>query len=132
MPIGVHVQGEIIRIVWEGAPTDSELERFFENLTRAVSNRSHYALVYDAREASAPSTRQRHLLADLSGMMGPALRDRCVGAAFVIDSFLVRAALTAILWLRPMEVPHVVTASVAEAEAWCRHRLAPRATSVRQ
>ncbi|MFO0693922.1 MAG: STAS/SEC14 domain-containing protein [Polyangiales bacterium] len=132
MPIAVKVQGEIVRIVWEGSPTDSELERFFEDLTRAVAHRSHYALLYDARQAAAPSTRQRHLLADLSGMMGPALRDRCAGAAFVIDSWIVRAALTGILWMRPMEVPHVVTASVTDAEAWCHHRLAPAAKSVRQ
>lgn len=41
----------------------------------------------------------------------------------MIDSPIVRGALTAILWLSPLPQPHLVTASMAEAERWTLDKL---------
>lgn len=125
MPVRISVAANVVRVDWEGAATDEELPRFFEDLSAALEGLDRYAIVYCLRSAAVPTWSQRQLIADLNRTKGPALRDRCAGVAFVIDSVIIRAGLAALFWLQPMSVPNTIVETLEEAEAFCRERLRP-------
>lgn len=108
---------------WEGKPSDEEVEGYFDALREVVARLGTHALVYDARNAGMPTARQRRVIAELTRARSGELRPHCVGIAFVIDAVMLRGALSAILWLQPMLVRHVVLDSVDDAERWARARL---------
>ena len=45
--------------------------------------------------------------------------------AFVVNSAVIRGALTAILWLTPMRASHRMVGTLEEAEAWVMQKLEP-------
>ena len=52
-----------------------------------------------------------------------ALGDGSGAEAFVIDSPIVRGALTAILWIQPLPYEHRIVGTRADANAWLRGQL---------
>ena len=123
MTIRISVDGEVVRVVWNGKPDDDSLRAYFAEIEACSRRLSRYAIVYDFRDAELPSASRRRLLAAMTARTAPEVRDRCVGIAFVISSATIRAALVAVLWIQPMKVEHVVVETVEEAERWVDARL---------
>ena len=92
-----------------------------------------YAVIHDARAAGAVSAKQRVMIAEFGKKHEARTLARCAAVAFVFDSLVMRAALTAIQWVKPSSVDTKVFADVHDAYVWSRDkldaRLAPRAQS---
>jgi hypothetical protein len=113
----------LVRITFRGNASDDEFDGYLARMTQLVSRGQKIATLLDARGTGAVSPVQRKKQAEWQKRHADALRRNVVGTAFVIDSSLVRGALTAILWLSPLPQPHHVTATPEEAERWARHQL---------
>ncbi len=113
----------IVRVKFEGVATNEEFERYLESMTKLLLRRQINVTVLDASRAGMSPPIQRKRQAEWMKEHDAELRRYSKGTAFVITSTLIRGALTAILWLQPMAVPHVVVATVEEAEAWARGKL---------
>lgn len=94
------------------------------NLKRTFEARTKTALIYDATLGQGSSLRIRKLQADWMKANADVVRLGCVGISFVITSALVRGGLTAGLWLADIAAPYEVVATVGEAEAFCKKKLA--------
>lgn len=124
MPILLDTsRSPILRVVFEGPTSDAEMRAHLEELTREIKARPMNTLMYDARRSTAPSAVQRQLQAAWMREQEGLIRSRSAGVAFVIDSALIRGALTAILWLQPMVTEHTIVATVEEAQRWCDEQL---------
>ncbi|GAB4207499.1 MAG: hypothetical protein OHK0013_25190 [Sandaracinaceae bacterium] len=128
MPIHVDdTRHPLVVVTFEGDVTDAEFVRYLAEMeSRVLVRRRLSATVFDATKAGATSARQRRMQAEWMEKNEEALARYSAGSAFVITSPLVRGTLTAILWLKPLPVPHVVVGTFAEAEQWCRDRLRAR------
>ncbi len=113
----------LLRITFAGSVDDAAFRAYLGEYRAVLAQGKPYAVLLDASEAGVPSSAQRKLQADFMRDNAGAMGAVCVGGAFVIQSTLVRGALTAILWLQPMPFRHVVVSTMAEGEAWCRGRL---------
>lgn len=121
--MGLSVDDDVVRVDWDGAPSDEELRDFFQRLSSTLEGLPRYAMIYDTRHASVPTWSQRQLLADLNRVTGPSLRTRCAGVAFVVESAIVRAGVAAMLWMQPMAIPNTIVGTMDEARMFCRNRL---------
>ena len=114
----------LLRITYDGAATEEQMRAYIDDYDAVLARRQRYALLLDASRAAVPSPTMRRMkaefLRDRAGVMGAL----CVGGAYVITSPAIRGAMSAIFWLQPLPYPHVVVASPAEGERWCRARLA--------
>jgi hypothetical protein len=113
----------LLRITFAGSVDDDAFRAYLGEYRAVLSQGKPYAVLLDASDAGVPSSAQRKLQADFIRDNAVVMGAVCVGGAFIIQSTLVRGALTAILWLQPMPFRHVVVGTVAEGEAWCRGRL---------
>lgn len=132
MPI--HVDASRLPLVvlrFEGAPSDEEFSRYLDEVAREVFalDRPHGMLV-DAARLTSMSAKQRRMQADWMAKHDATVRRNSAGNALVITSPLIRGALTAILWIRPMPSEHVVVSTYAEAEHWILAKLRARGLSV--
>lgn len=91
-----------------------------------------YAMVLDNRKAGPLPPTQRKLMADYMERHAMRARSRCACTAFVSDSAVMRAMLTAIMWLRTPDVETRVFARLDEAVAWARKKVEHRAVSLSQ
>lgn len=64
----------------------------------------------------------RKLQADFMSENARLIRKLNMGTAFVMDSMLLRGALTAMMWLQPLPCPHFVCGEIEEAKRWVRGR----------
>jgi hypothetical protein len=88
-----------------------------------------YAMVLDNRRAGPVPPTQRKLIADYMARHATRSRTRCACTAFVSDSAVMRAMLTAITWLRKPEVETKVFGRLDEAITWARAQLDSRGLS---
>ena len=114
----------LLVVTFVGESTDAEFDAYLARMTQMVRRGSRYGVLFDARAAARPTPRQRQKQADWMKEYAPSLRANNAGIAFVIESAVVRGALTAILWLSPMPTSHNVVATVAQAEEWLAQLLA--------
>lgn len=119
----------MLRITCTGVVDDDAFRAYLGEYQAVLAQGKPYAVLFDASEAGVPSSAQRKLQADFMRDNAVLIGALCVGGAFVIQSTLVRGALTAILWLQPMPFRHVIVGTVAEGEAWCRGRLTAAGTA---
>jgi hypothetical protein len=128
MPIHVDdTRHPLVVVRFVGDIADHELTSYLAEMeSRVLARRQTSATVMDATLVRSVTARQRRMQAEWMEKHEEALARVSVGSAFVITSAMVRGALTAILWLKPMPTPHVVVSTVAEAEAWCRAKLRER------
>ncbi len=112
-------EGGTLHVVFPARATDDEvrvfcdvLEKFWRDVDGPVGT------VFDCRPVTAATASQRKLFADLQQRLEPVFRGKMLGAAFLIDSALVRGLLTAIFWLRPPVYRHIVASNEIEARAW--------------
>ena len=113
----------LVTVRFRGAQTLTEFEGYLAALAELYREGRPFGLVCDSRGAEAPPAVHRKLQADFIAQHGRLIRSLNLGTAFVIDSVLLRGALTAILWLQPLPCPHFVSGDVEEARRWARARL---------
>ena len=114
----------LLRVTFAGVIDDDAFRIYLGEYQAVLQRGKPYAVLIDATTAGVPTSAQRKLQADFIRENAVVMGAVCLGGAFVIQSTLVRGALTAILWLQPMPFRHVVVSTLAEGEAWCRGRLA--------
>ena len=114
----------LVRITWDGTVDDDAFRQYLETTADLIAAHPGTVLLHDARRAGAPSALQRRLQAEWMHAHEHTIRRNGRGTAFVIESALVRGALTAILWLQPLATEELVTASMDEALAWAEARIA--------
>lgn len=112
----------IVEIAIVGLVDDADFRRYLDDVFSPIAYGNPYALLFDARRAGLASARQRRMQAEGIRQHELGLARHCRGAAFVIDSAAIRGALTAILWIAPMPMDHVVLDSMGEAREWLRKR----------
>lgn len=118
-----------------GSPTDQQFAEYLEalakNLMECIRTGKKTALLLDTTYAPIPaSAGKRKQQADWLEKYSRELGIACVGTAFVIQSTLVRGAMTAVFWLQRLPYPHTVAASYEQGEAWCIEQLAASGLSV--
>ena len=114
----------LLRITFAGVIDDDAFRVYLGEYKAVLLRGKPFAALIDATAAGVPTSAQRKLQADFMRDNALVIGAVCLGGAFVIQSTLVRRALTAILWLQPMPFRHVVVGTLAEGETWCRGRLA--------
>lgn len=104
--------------------SDAERLASLETCSRALDahGRERYAMILDNRKAGPMPATQRKMMADYMEKHAMRARARCVCTAMVMDSAVMRAMLTAILWLRKPEVETQVFGELDEAVTWARHK----------
>jgi len=85
-----------------------------------------YALVLDNRKAGPMPATQRKLIAEYMEKNALRARARCACTAFVSESVVMRAMLTAIMWLRKPEVETETFGDLNAAIAWGQRKLNER------
>jgi hypothetical protein len=120
----------LLLVTFEGAATDAEFEAYLAAMSALLERRMITATVLDARRASGAGAAQRRRQAEWMKEHAALMRQYSAGTAFVIESALVRGVLTAILWLQPMESPHIVVATLSVARVWAKQRLRERGVTV--
>lgn len=119
---------EMLMIRFDGVVDDDAFDRYLRETEEIMvrRRRESYAMVLDSRNGGRPTPAQRFRQAEFIKTHSERLK-QCAGAAFVMNNAVVRGVLTALLWVQPMPYPHVVVATVEEAETWCAARLAEHA-----
>lgn len=104
--------------------SDSERLASLEICSNALNAHGleRYAMILDNRKAGPMPATQRRMMADYMEKHAMRARARCVCTAMVMDSAVMRAMLTAILWLRRPEVETQVFGELDEAITWARHK----------
>ncbi len=124
MPIAID-RGEFPMVVvrYRGAPTLAEFQSYLAALEELYRGGRSFGLVFDSSGGDSPPAMHRKLQADFMAKHERLIRALNMGTAFVIDSVVLRGALTAILWLQPLPCPHFICGEVEEARRWVRARL---------
>jgi hypothetical protein len=113
----------VVVVTFPGSYSDPEFEDYLERMTRLLERKKKNVTILDARQASTTTAKQRAKQATWIKAHDALLKEFSCGSAFVIESALVRGALTAILWLQPMPVQHAVVPTMEAAEQWALRRL---------
>ena len=106
-------------------------QSLMRGLDHVVERRAVFALLVDTRRIKQPPNAvERKVLAKwmTDRMASEALYD--AGNAVVLTSFAVRAALTAIHWLRRPVTKHAYVSTCVEGIDWCCERLRERAIPI--
>lgn len=104
-------------------PSEAGLTAHFDYVSARMRERAHlarerrYAYVIQITDRSfrQANANERTLLAQWIARDTELMQATAVGVGFVLDSVLVRGALTAVFWLSRMPVPHRVHASLDQA-----------------
>ena len=101
--------------------SDEGFEYFIERYTAMVERRIPFATILDSRgPTTAISAQQRKRLTDWFDVTGQLAGEYHFGIAVLINSALVRGALKAVTWVKPIPVPIRPFGSIAEAAPWVR------------
>ena len=84
------------------------------------------ALLVDLSRVERSEARNRKRIADTMTRLVPIMQRCCAGQAYVVSRPIIRAALTATMWLRSPPWPVRVFGDGAEARAWLAERLESR------
>lgn len=113
----------LVRVTFRGTAADDVFDAYLARMSALVRRGERIATVLDARRAGGTPAVQRRKQAAWQAHHADELRKNVVGTAFVIDLPIIRGVLTAILWLSPLPQPHVVVATLDEADRWALERL---------
>ena len=118
----------LLRLRYVGDFSDAELSEFLQKLEAVLAVPGRKVCLFDLSSATAGSAKHRQIQAAWIGKHEQALARGFAAAAIVTDSAIIRGAVTAVFWIRPLPFPTHVTASIASAEAWLRPYLDPTKT----
>ena len=119
----------LLRLRYVGKFTDADLGKFLHELEAILALPGRKAAVFDLTEAGTGSPTQRQTQAAWIGKHESVLARDFAAAAIVTDSAIIRGAVTALFWLRPLPFPTHVTATAQLAEEWLAPYLASLQTS---
>jgi hypothetical protein len=113
----------LVFLTWFGEPTEPLVRSYFEwnagMLTRAKERNRRLVTINDAFATDRPSPKVRQLLVDLAKEQPPWARQMTLQGFVVVESALIRGAVTALSWLDPnlMSGSKVVPSIEAAIEA---------------
>ncbi|MBO6938444.1 MAG: hypothetical protein JJ863_25980 [Deltaproteobacteria bacterium] len=121
----IERDGRLVLVRFVGGDTDEELRALLDSLQRIVTEPALLPVfVFDVSRGVVPPARQRQMMGEWLRRYSGAIRRGCVGSAYVLPNPGLRGMLTAILWIAPHPVPHLVCKTAAEGKAWARQQLA--------
>jgi len=101
--------------------SDEGFEYFIERYTAMVERRISFATILDSRGlTTAITAHQRKRLTEWFDVTGELAGEYHFGIAILINSALVRGALKAVTWVKPIPVPVRPFGSIADAAPWLR------------
>jgi hypothetical protein len=104
--------------------TDEEQEAMFRDWEKVFARREPYACITDTRKVCDPGTaKSRARVAEWSKSVAPEVKRYSLGHALVVNSALVRGALTAINWVHKTPVPEGSFGTMVEAWDFCLSNL---------
>lgn len=109
----IRVQLQVDRI--DAATLRGHLEEQTAEMQKSAKLGRKVFLIIEARDGNRPPPEVRKLQAEWMQEHSELIAATCLGMAFVIESRLVRGALTAIFWVTPSPVPYSVHPSLKEA-----------------
>ena len=125
MPITLDITHRPLFIVTlVSAPSDAEIRGNLAEWTASFfPAQKPYALVYDAKDATQFSPRQRQMTADWVTLHAGQIRSLCAGCSFVFATAMQRGVMTAVHWMSPPPYPVHVTKTRVDAIRWCLSQL---------
>ncbi|MBW1832765.1 MAG: hypothetical protein JRJ10_13900 [Deltaproteobacteria bacterium] len=101
--------------------SDEGFIHFIERYTAMVERRVPFATILDSRGlTTAITANQRKQLTDWFDVMGNLASEYHFGIATLISNALIRGALKAVTWIKPVPVPIAAFGSIADAAPWLR------------
>jgi len=101
--------------------SDEGFEYFIERYTDVVERRRPFATILDSRGlTTAITAHQRKLLTEWFDVTGDLAGEHHFGIAVLISNALIRGALKAVTWVKPIPVPVQPFGSIADASPWIR------------
>lgn len=129
MPLYVDQQSlPLLRLRYVGDYSDAELTVFLHKLDAILEVPGRKVCLFDLTAAGVGTATQRQTQGKWIAKNEKVLQREFAAAAIVTDSAIIRGAVTAIFWIRPLPFPTQVTATVQSAEEWLAPYLAPSRT----
>jgi len=105
--------------------SDEGVEYFIERYTAMVERRIRFATILDSRGlTTAITANQRKRLTDWFDVTGELATEYQLGIAVLISNALIRGALKAVTWVKPVPAPITPFGSIADAAPWIRELFA--------
>lgn len=114
----------MLRLRYIGDFSDAELAVFLSGLDELLQLPGRKVCVFDLTKATTGTPRQRQIQGAWIAKNEEALARGFAAAAIVTESAIIRGAVTAIFWIRPLPFPTRVVATLEAAEAWLAPHLA--------
>ena len=109
----------IIHAQFTGQTTDADVEGYLVISDVALALGDPYALILEAMKIDSLSATQRRLFAEWIARNKGAIKQLCVGQAYVVPGVLQRMIIRSIFMLTPMPAPYRIVSTTQEAWAWC-------------
>ena len=110
----------VVVSTWYGDPTEAIVRRYFDWLSgiieRSRSESVPYVLITDATYAKRPQPSVRQVVAELTDAMPPYTAEINIGNYVVVESALIRGALTAMQWISRQTWTSVTVPSCEDAD----------------
>lgn len=105
--------------------SDSSIDEFMERWVQVTGTlEGHYVCIHDVRHAPPMSPAHRKKMTDMMNGYRDVLAKQCAGVAMVFESPLMRAMLTAFMWMFRPPYPTQVCPNLEEAVRWADATLA--------
>ena len=108
----------MLQLRYVGDSSDAELTEFLSGLDELLKLPGRKVCVFDLTRATTGTPRQRQLQGAWIAKNEAALARSFAAAAIVTESAIIRGAVTAIFWIRPLPFPTRVVATLEAAETW--------------
>lgn len=95
----------IVRCILQGELTDADYEELFQSFERLWQRREQFFLIIDIRQSANSTPRRRQLIGDWMKENRALIQRYSLGSAVIVDSAILRGALTAINWIAQPETP---------------------------
>lgn len=111
--------------------SDEGFEYFIERYTATVERRIPFATILDSRGlTTAITANQRKRLTEWFDVTGDLAGEHHFGIAVLISNALIRGALKAVTWVKPIPVPIKPFGSIADASTWVREIFAEQRIAI--
>ena len=111
--------------------SDEGFEYFIERYTAMVERRMRFATILDSRGlTTAITAHQRKRLTEWFEVTGDLAGEHHFGIAVLINNSIIRGALKAVTWVKPIPVPIMPFGSIADAAPWLRNIFAEQKITV--
>ncbi|HKP60252.1 MAG TPA: STAS/SEC14 domain-containing protein [Polyangiales bacterium] len=108
----------MLQLRYVGDFSDAELTEFLRELDEVLKLPGRKVCVFDLAKATTGTPRQRQIQGAWIAKNEDALARGFAAAAIVTESAIIRGAVTAIFWIRPLPFPTRVVATLEAADEW--------------